>query len=91
MESAAANAKWGRLHEERPWHDGSFKSWAKEPSASHPYFKDWGVTIGVTDVDLRPDDTFLSREDCGPLPVASGQPQDHEDQAGDPEDQNGQS
>lgn len=67
MEAAAANAKWGRLHEERPYHDGTFTRWVEKPSNSHPYFKDWGVTTGVTDVDLRPNDRFLTVEKCGPV------------------------
>lgn len=60
MEQAAAQAKWERLHEKRPWHDGSFTHWAEKPSDSHPYHHSHGVTIWVADQDLSPDDDFLA-------------------------------
>lgn len=66
MERDAANARWTRLHEDRPWHDGTFRSWAEKPSVNHPYHRDHGVTIGVHETDLRPDDRFLTRERWGP-------------------------
>jgi len=60
MESAAANRRYERLHEALPYHDGTFSSWAKNPSREHPYhFKD-GVTVWVAPEDLTPDDDFLS-------------------------------
>lgn len=59
MESAAANDRYESKHKDRPYHDGSFKSWAKDRSRQHPYhFRD-GVTVWVHDVDLSPDDDFL--------------------------------
>lgn len=60
MERAAANAKYARLHEALPYHDGTQKRWAKERSDSHPYRFDEGVTIWVHDEGLSPDDDFLS-------------------------------
>jgi hypothetical protein len=67
MEREAANAKWEALHKDRPWHNGIWSSWGQERSTGHPYFRDHGVRIGVTaDSDLRPTDTFLSKENCGP-------------------------
>jgi hypothetical protein len=61
MEREAANAKWQRLHKDQQWHDGTWKHWSAEPSDEHPYHRDHGVTIGVADRDLRPDDCFLSQ------------------------------
>lgn len=66
MEREAANAKWARMHEDRPWHNGSWTSWESKPSAGHPYHRDHGLVIGVAVTDLRPDDTFLSEVNCGP-------------------------
>ncbi len=66
MEREAANAKWQALHDVRQWHDGSWTSWAETRSAEHPYHRDHGVTIGVAETDLRPDDRFLTHESWGP-------------------------
>ena len=62
MDLAAADRKWAALHEDRPWHDGSFTSWVKERSDSHPFHFQDGVRLWVSDVDYSPDDTFLQSE-----------------------------
>lgn len=59
MDLAAAERKWAALHDDAQWHDGEFKSWAKERSDSHPYHLNDGVRIWVADVDYSPDDDFL--------------------------------
>lgn len=59
METAAANARYDELHEDKPYHDGNFGSWSKERSPLHPYHARDGVNIWVHDVDLSPDDRFL--------------------------------
>ena len=59
MERAAAERQYARLHEDAPWHDGTFTSWRKEPSASHPYHFQDGVTVFISTVDLAPGDNFL--------------------------------
>lgn len=64
MENAAANARYTALHEKRPYHDGTFTSWAKERSDRHPYHADWGTTVWVHDVDLSPNDDFLTNEEA---------------------------
>jgi hypothetical protein len=62
MEAARANRRYDQLHKDLQYHDGTFTSWGKNPSAEHPYhFRD-GVTISVTPVDLSPDDDFLSAQ-----------------------------
>jgi hypothetical protein len=66
MEREAANARWSRLHDDRPWHDGTFQKWAENPSEGFPYHRDHGLVIGVADTDLRPHDLFLTRERWGP-------------------------
>lgn len=67
-EREAAEAAYGALHEEKPWHDGTYTSWAKNRSASHPYRFDMGVTIGVADHDLAPWDQFTTQRGASPLP-----------------------
>lgn len=57
----AVERKYERLHEHAPYHDGTFESWAKEPSVEHPYHFKAGVTIWVADHDVNPDDDFLRR------------------------------
>lgn len=52
MEAAAAQAQFDRLHEKRPWHDGTFTDWSAEPSADHPYHYSYGTRIWVAEVDL---------------------------------------
>lgn len=60
MELAAADRRYKALHEKLPFHDGTFESWAKEASASHPYnFMD-GVRLYVAETDVNPSDDFLS-------------------------------
>ena len=61
MALAAADAKYDELHEKRPYHNGTFESWAEKRSASHPFhFRD-GVGIWVSRDDLTPEDLFLDR------------------------------
>ncbi|KAB2807983.1 hypothetical protein F9L07_25270 [Pimelobacter simplex] len=60
MARASANARYDDLHDERPYHDGTFTHWAKDRSAAHPFHARDGVTIWVTTEDLTPDDDFLS-------------------------------
>jgi predicted amidophosphoribosyltransferase len=73
MEQAASDARYHRLHEQKPWHDGSFAKWAEKPSEGHPYKYDMGVTIGVHDSDLRPTDEFLTKE-LAPWPPPEPKP-----------------
>lgn len=56
MQTLGADRLYALEHEDEPFHDGYFTSWAKKPSASHPFhFRD-GVTFVLTDTDLQPDD-----------------------------------
>ena len=47
------------LHEERPFHDGSFARWSKERSWDYPFHYLDGVNIWLSPVELNPDDDFL--------------------------------
>lgn len=78
MEVEAAREQYRRLHEKRPWHDGTFTDWAAEPTADHPYHYLHGVRIWVAETDLGLGGRFTTREN--PLEV---RPEDEEDQHGD--------
>lgn len=65
MQEKAAQRRWESLHHERPYHDGSFESWSKEPSLSHPFKYDDGVMIWVSKEDLSPADDFLEQKSPG--------------------------
>lgn len=60
MEKQAALARYAELHQDLPYHDGTFSHWAKERSSLTPYRFDDGVNIGVALVDYQPDDDFLT-------------------------------
>lgn len=62
METEAAQAQYARLHEKRPWHDGTFADWAEEPSADHPYHYSHGTRIWVAEKDLGLGGEFRTRE-----------------------------
>lgn len=61
MARTAARRQYEALHEQAPWHNGTFEHWAKERSDNHPFRYDDGVTIGVSRHDLTPDDMFLGK------------------------------
>lgn len=68
MEREAAVAAYAALHEDEPYHDGTFTSWAKERGRSHPYHYSEGVKIVVTDANLAPDDKFTTDPNARPTP-----------------------
>lgn len=67
MEREAASARFAELHSERPFHDGTYTSWAKERSRSHPYHFGDGVTIWAADMDAAPWDEFTTSVDASPV------------------------
>ena len=73
MERTAAARRYASLHEDKPFHDGTFTSWSDKASDSHPYMFTDGVTLWVAQSDLSPHDHFLggaaSCEECRPKPV----------------------
>lgn len=75
-------AEWmyEKLHEDAPFHDGSFAEWSKVRSERHPYhFKD-GVTVGVADEDIASWDKFTTEANASPVPhePPSGEAEVHE-------------
>lgn len=66
MALAGAQAQWDALHKDRPYHDGSFTSWAEDRSPAHPYHYNDGVSIYIAAEDVAPDDEFLSDERAMP-------------------------
>jgi len=67
MEIVAARAAYERLHEEMPFHDGTFTRWGKTRSASFPYGHSDGVEVGVADEDLAPWDEFTTKVAASPI------------------------
>lgn len=69
MEREAAQAALGALRgEDAKWHDGTFTSWRKDRSASHPYPAGAGEYVHVADVDVAPWDEFTTKLDASPVP-----------------------
>ena len=60
MALAAAKWQYDRIHEELPFHDGSFKVWRAERTDRTPYHYLDGVRLWVSVNDLTPDDDFLT-------------------------------
>jgi hypothetical protein len=83
LELISANAQYERLHKQLPYHDGTFKSWAAEPSRSHPYRFTDGVTIWVAPVDLDPEDDFLGAAGSAALSGNSDEPSGEDADADD--------
>lgn len=77
MHEQAAQARFQRLHEDRPWHDGTFSSWQEKPDADHPYHFTHGTTVWVADVDHGHGGDFLTDESPGVL--AADLPGKHHD------------
>lgn len=59
-EEQAAQARFERLHEKAPWHDGTFESWRAKPDEAHPYHFLHGTTVWVAETDLGMGGDFLS-------------------------------
>lgn len=62
MQLEAAKALYAELHAERPYHDGSFKSWAKERSSNFPFRFTDGLSFYMSPVEVNPDDQFLAAD-----------------------------
>lgn len=74
MERAAAEARYDKLHEDRPYHDGAFLNWSDKRNGHYPYHYKDGVTVWVAAEDHNPDDDFLSP----PAPPRPQQPTEGE-------------
>lgn len=80
MEREAAHAAYSALHADEPYHDGSFTSWSKARSTSHPYHFDSGVIVGVS-ADPTPDDPFTTERDAQPPELVAQQAPGEQDEA----------
>lgn len=60
MQLKAAMALYSQLHDEAPYHDGSFTRWAKKRSNDYPFHALEGVSFYLAATDVNPDDDFLS-------------------------------
>lgn len=59
MALAAVRHKYEALHNDQPWHDGTFTLWADKRSDDYPFHYLDGVEIWVSPEDLTPEDDFL--------------------------------
>lgn len=66
MELAAADAMYKQIHEDRPFHDGTFNGWSEKRTAFAPYHFEDGVHLYVAEFDVNPDDDFLKAPDVFP-------------------------
>lgn len=48
MELAAIEARYDKIHEELPYHDGTFKVWSAERSERFPYHYRDGVRLWIS-------------------------------------------
>lgn len=60
-ERLAAEARFDRLHSKLPYHDGTRRNWAKDPSEDAPYHYKAGVTIWVAKADFKQGGDFLQQ------------------------------
>lgn len=72
MNEQAAQARWQRLHEAKPWHDGTFESWREKPDDEHPFHFSHGTNVWVAETDHGYGGEFLS-DDESPL-LEGGRP-----------------
>lgn len=78
-----AKRKYAALHEDEPFHDGTFKNWAKEFSWAYPFHYADGISLFMSPIELAPWDDFTEVAQASP-----DEPQDEpsDDPAGDESD-----
>lgn len=76
-EREAATALYAEIHQERPFHDGTETLWASQRSRATPYHFSEGVRIYVADVDVNPDDQFLTPSGAGAKEAPGNEAQAH--------------
>lgn len=59
MQLRAAERLYGLLHEDMPFHDGTFTRWAKKASRDFPFHYLDGVSIWLSPVEANEEDDFL--------------------------------
>ena len=65
----AAKRLYAAIHEDRPYHDGSFNRWAEKPSHEYPFHYADGVSIYLAETDENPEDDFLGGTSAAEKPV----------------------
>lgn len=66
MALAAAKRLFDQLHEEAPFHDGSFKRWAKKASPTTPFHYLDGTVVFLAPAEGNPGDLFTTVRDAAP-------------------------
>lgn len=62
----AAKRLFSLLHEERPYHNGDFTGWSKEPSVSTPFHYGDGHRFYMAPVDVAPWDEWTTDANASP-------------------------
>lgn len=62
MQLEAIRRRYDQLHQDKPYHDGTFSWWTEEPSDATPFHYLDGVHLWVSREDLTPDDNFLDQQ-----------------------------
>lgn len=76
MERAAAEWRYDQLHEDAPFHDGTFANWSEKRTKDAPYHYRDGVNVWVAPTDLGLGGRFLA---------ADGEVPSEPDQADEPD------
>lgn len=61
MQLEAAKRRFERLHQDRPYHDGTMTLWAKDSSDAFPFHYADGVSVWMAPVDLGLGGDFLEQ------------------------------
>lgn len=73
MMKAYAESLYDKLHEKKPFHNGTFDKWGEKRTSETPFHYRDGVSLWIVDADLSPHDHFLGgASDC---PECSGSPE----------------
>lgn len=73
MEAASAEVLYDLLHNDLPYHDGTFTEWSAEPSREFSFHYRAGVSIWVAPVDLAPDEKFTTDRNAVPTNQRGGE------------------
>lgn len=79
MQLEAARRRYEQLHEDKPFHDGTFRLWSEKWSRLTPFHYSDGVTIWLSRDDLTPDDDFLNQ--APPRDLIAEQSPEQQDEA----------
>lgn len=75
---------YAELHEDQPYHDGSFLVFGEKATPLTPFHVEDGLSIYLSEVDDNPDDDFLTNKFAQPArPSVAQQALDENPEAGE--------